>query len=87
MKRIIRQHLDRCKRRILARLDKTVFEGPGPVLTAANIQYELAERTQAIACGGIGMIHDLVQRLGLPHAINRRVPVFKRYLPYSESDH
>lgn len=85
--RIIKQRLARRKRRILARLDKTQFEGPGPVLTAANVQYEVAERMQAVACGGIGMIHDLVQRLGLPQVINRTVPVLKRYLPDSESDH
>ena len=69
------------------RLDKTKFEGPGPVLAGANIHYEVAERTHGIACGGIGLIHDMVQRLGLAEAINRSVPVFKRYLPYSESDH
>lgn len=33
------------------------------------------------------MIHDMVQRLGLVDAINRSVVFFKRYLPYSESDH
>ena len=87
VKRSIKQYLARRKRQILARLDKTKFEGPGPVLAGANIHYEVAERTHGIACGGIGLIHDMVQRLGLAEAINRSVPVFKRYLPYSESDH
>ena len=68
-------------------LDKTKLEGAGPVLTAQNIHYEVAQRTAGIACGGLGMIHDMVQRLGLVDAINRSVALFKRYLPYSESDH
>lgn len=87
MTRILKQYFARRKRQILARLDKTKFEGPGPVLTGANMHYEIAERTQAISCGGIGAIHDMVQRLGLAEAINRSVPIFRRYLPYSESDH
>jgi hypothetical protein len=85
--RIIKQYLARRKRQILARLDKTKFEGAGPVLSGANIHYEVAKRTHGMACGGIGMIQDMVQRLGLPQMINRSVPVLKRYLPYSESDH
>lgn len=87
MKPIIKSYFARRKRRILARLDKTKFEGAGPVLAGANIHYEVAQRTQGIACGGIGVIHDMVQRLGLIPAINRSVAVFKRYLPYTESDH
>ncbi len=85
MKRNIKQYLGRRKRRILARLDKTKFEGAGPVFSAANIHYEVAKRTHGIACGGIGMIQDMVRRLGLAQVINRSVPIFKRYLPYSES--
>ncbi|MHB9080061.1 MAG: hypothetical protein ACYC3X_21495, partial [Pirellulaceae bacterium] len=82
-----KQYLARRKRRILARLDKTKFKDAGPVLSGANIHYEVAERTHGIACGDIGMIQDMVQRLGLVQVINRPVPVLKRYLPYSESDH
>ena len=87
MTRIIKQYLARRKRQILARLDKTKSEAAGPVLSGANIHYEVAKRTHGMACEGIGMIQDMVQRLGLPRMINRSVPVFKRYLPYSESDH
>jgi len=58
-----------------------------PVMSASNIQYEVADRTQAISAGGIGMIHQLVKRLELDKAINRRLNLFRIYLPYSESDH
>ena len=36
---------------------------------------------------GIGMIHQIVKRLELDRAINQAVPIFKIYLPYSESNH
>ena len=57
------------------------------MLAARNIQYELADRDQAIGCGGIGMIHLLAQRVGLVDLINLRVPLLKRHVPYFESDH
>ena len=56
------------------------------MISAANIHYEIAEKTQAIAAGGSGMVHLLVKRLGLDDAINRQVPLLKLYRPYSESD-
>ena len=39
-----------------------------PMLTASNIQYELADRMRAIAAGGIGLIHKLVKAIGLDEA-------------------
>lgn len=84
--KIRRQLADR-KRRIEKRLDKTKLPRECPVLSASNIHYEIAERTQAIAAGGIGVMHQLVKRLGLDQTINRSLNLFKIYLPYSESDH
>jgi len=40
----------------------------GPTLSATNIDYEIAERTQAISHGGIGAIHIMVNKLGLAKA-------------------
>jgi hypothetical protein len=57
------------------------------MLAAANIHYELAHRTRAIAAGGIGAIHLLAQRTGLVRDIDEHVHVLKRHLPYHESDH
>jgi hypothetical protein len=37
-------------------------------MPAANIQYEIADRTRAISVGGIGAAHLLVKRLGLDQA-------------------
>jgi hypothetical protein len=58
-----------------------------PMFAAKNICYEMADRTRAIACGGIGAVHLLARHVGLPQMIDRHVHVLKRHLPYHESDH
>jgi hypothetical protein len=84
----IREAIKRRKRRIAKRLDKQDCSGcERPVMTASNIHYEIAERTRATSPGGIAAFHLLVQKLGLPEAINRRLELFKIHLPYHESDH
>jgi hypothetical protein len=57
------------------------------MISASNIHYEIADRTQAIAAGGIGAIHQMVKRLKLDRLIDRSMSLFKMYLPYKESDH
>ena len=57
------------------------------MMTAANIHYEAAERTRAIAPGGIGAIHLLAQKLGLDRQIDQDLHLLNRHLPYHESDH
>jgi len=75
--------------RIEERLDR--FNYPDdmsrPMMRGTNLHYELADRDVGTACGGIGLIHQLVQRLELPKEINQRLSVFKIHLPYHESDH
>jgi hypothetical protein len=83
----IRSKLAARKRSIEKRLDKTQFDGECPMISASNIQYEIADKTQAIAAGGIGLIHRMVKVLELDKTINRHVNLFKFYLPYTESDH
>jgi hypothetical protein len=60
---------------------------PRPVFTASNIHYDVAERAQAIACGGIGAIHLMAGQIGLVQAIDRDLHLLKVHLPYHESDH
>jgi hypothetical protein len=57
------------------------------MLKASNIDYEMAERTGAMNCGGIGAMHLLVQRLGLVEDIDKNLQLLKVHLPYHESDH
>jgi hypothetical protein len=57
------------------------------MLSGSNIHYEVADKTQAVGCGGIGAMHLLAQRIGLVEAINRDLHLLKVHLPYHESDH
>jgi hypothetical protein len=57
------------------------------MFAAGNIRYEMADRTRAIGCGGIGAIHLLARRVGLVEAIDRDLELLKVHLPYHESDH
>lgn len=57
------------------------------MLKATNINYQMAERSRAINCGGIGAMHLMVRKLGLADEIDARVHLLKRHLPYHESDH
>lgn len=75
-------------RSIARRLAREVEEeSPKPVLSAKGIEYEVAGRERAIGAGGIGLMHRLVQKVGLAEAIDRRLQVLKIHLPYHESDH
>jgi hypothetical protein len=57
------------------------------MFAARNIHYDMADRTRAVGCGGIGSIHLLARRVGLIDAIDRDVHLLKKHLPYHESDH
>lgn len=88
MKHIISKRLRQAKRRIERRLDKNDNrECNQPMMTASNIQYEIADRTRATVHGGIGAIHLLVRKLGLDQAINDGLALLKIHLPYHDSDH
>ena len=88
MHAIVHRQLNRRQRRILRRLEnRPGVERTEPMLAAANIHYELTDRTRAIAPGGIGAIHLLARRVGLIHDIDEGLHLLKRHLPYHESDH
>lgn len=83
----IRRQLKLRKQRIKRRLKRAATGRQSPEFQASNIHYEIDERKQAIACGGIGLIHKMVGLLEMAERINREVPLLFMYLPYSESDH
>ncbi len=87
MNKKIRRQLKARKRRIERRLAASAGCHQGSQLSAQNIKYEIADRQQAVAAGGIGLIHRMVKVLRLDNAINQHVSLFKFWLPYSESDH
>lgn len=87
MKSKIREQLKARKRRIKKRLKTPAGKCQSPQLQASNLHYEISDRQQAISCGGIGLIHKMVNQLNLADQIDRDVPLLKIHQPYSESDH
>jgi hypothetical protein len=84
----IRRQLAARKRRIARRVkNQPGLERRQPMMAASNIRYEVADRTRAIAPGGIGAIHLMARKLGLVHDIDENLHLLKRHLPYFESDH
>ena len=84
----IRNRLAKSKRRIERRLAKNDNTGcERPMITATNIHSEIADRTSAIAAGGIGAVQLVAKKLGLAEAIDRHLHLLKVHLPYHESDH
>lgn len=82
--RILRRRQQKLQRRLKR---KQWAAREKPMLSGRNIQYEMAERTRAVDCGAIGAFHLLARNTGLTRAIDTRVNVLKRHLPYHESDH
>jgi len=72
---------------LLQRIDKTSGASRTPMIKPPQSSYQLSEKQQAVACGGLGMIMELVKQTGLRQQINRTAPVFKVYAPYDEADH
>lgn len=57
------------------------------MFTSGGIHYEVGANTDAMSFGGIGAVHRLVTKLGLPEALDERLELLERHLPYHESDH
>ena len=89
MKRSYPKILRNRKRRIQRRLDPELgwSDQREPIMKASNIHYEMAEKSRAVNCGGIGAIHLMVNKLGLRQEIDSRLHLLKKHLPYHESDH
>lgn len=87
MSRSYRKIIRNRKQRIARRLGRSIGFGHRPMMETCNIHYEMGEKTQGMSYGGIGAIHQMVGRVGLPGDINKQVPLLKLNLPYWESDH
>ena len=83
----VHRQLNRRERRILRCIEnKPGVERHRPMMAASNIHYKIADRTRAIAPGGIGAMQLLARRLGLVRDIDENLHLLKRHLPYHESD-
>ena len=75
MKRSYPKILRNRKRRIQRRLDpeRGWSDQAKPIMRAGNIHYEMAEKSRAVNCGGIGAIHTMINKLGLRQEIESRL--------------
>lgn len=88
VKKLDHKNLKRRKKKITKRLERRNWEDqPRPMFTGSNMQYEVDGRQKGIAQGGIGAIHRLAKKTGLVKAIDQKLKLLKRHLPYHESDH
>ena len=84
----LRRKLARGKRKNQYRLRDIEWEDQDrPMFSARHIQYDLADKTRGLTCGGIGTTHTLARQSGLIDAIDRRLHLLKIHKPYHESDH
>jgi hypothetical protein len=83
----IQKRLRKRKRRIQRRLDGAREDTGRPMFQTGNLHIELADRTQAIGTGGIGLVHRLAEQSGLVDAIDGRLHLLSIHRPYHESDH
>ena len=73
----VHRRSNRRKRRILRRIEnKPGVERRQPMMTASNAHYQVADRTKAIASGGIGAVHLPALGLGLVRDIDEEVAEF-----------
>ena len=87
-KRRLREKLARQARSAERRLRDAVAPNfGGTVIGRANIVYEIAERTRAVAHGGMGLITRLVKAVGLAEEVDSSLQLLKLHRPYHEPDH
>lgn len=87
MKHSLRRKLDARKRRRQRRINEQHSRTQSPMLRYSATKLELADKTQAVACGGLATVQQMVRQFGLPESINRCCPIFKFHMPYTEADH
>jgi hypothetical protein len=57
------------------------------MIAGSNTRYELAQKAGGTAYGGLAAINAFAKKLGLPERIDHALHLFKKHLPYHESDH
>ena len=79
MKKKSSRTVERRQEEIDKRLDPSWQpETARPVFSGASIAYEISDRVKAITCGGLGLVIQLVEHLGLAETLNKRLNLLKR---------
>jgi hypothetical protein len=84
-----RKNVAKRRRKVAARHDKAGHWSARaqPMFNGGTVHYEVGANTDVMSYGGMGAIHRLVTKLGLPQEIDARLELLKVHLPYHESDH
>jgi hypothetical protein len=56
-------------------------------MAMSRMKLDVSDRVSAHGVGGLGLIHQMVQRIGLSTAIDEQLQLLKIHRPYHESDH
>ena len=86
MRKSITELLAQHKQEVDFRTDRTQAPFGTPQLSEEAVFFDLAEKTRAVAHGGLPLIHQIAIASGLIEALNA-VQVLKLKAPYFESDH
>jgi len=80
----LRQQLRKRNQKIRRRIDKRDGIFQSPAIRATTTTFELSEKTQAISCGVIGVIMQMVKQLDLRKYINDAVSVLSSTCPMTK---
>lgn len=87
MKDKVRLKLRERKRRLKRRNSRKNGQSQTPVILPNTTKLELSEKQQAVTCGGLAPIMDLIKAVDLRQELNASASVLKLHLPYDEADH
>ena len=93
MNRRLRRWHESEQRKIARRLERAEGgqrprgDGSRPEFRQGGTHYEYSGRVRAMPYGGLGVMHDLVQHVGLARALDDNLNILKQHHPYFDSDH
>ncbi len=84
----LRQRLATRQRQVQRRLDKRKLpDCSRPIFAGCKFHFDLSHRVQGLGFGGVPLLLQLAQDIGLVDAIDQRLHILKIHLPYHDSDH
>jgi hypothetical protein len=87
VKHSVRRRLDAKKRKWQRRIREQKLRQRSPQLATPKTKLEISDKINAVSCGGIAVVQQLVRQIGLARTINKFCPIFKLHMPYTEADH
>jgi len=83
----VRRQLQKRNRRLRRRISVEHGHWQSPMIRPTTTKLVLSDRQQAVSCGGLAAIIELIKTVGLRKELNASANVFKLHLPYDEADH